>query len=78
MISGLFRGRASFWAFSGACILGVFLMGLIGTEPAAGTAANTPATVEEARAFTDSAEKKLLDLWIKSSRASWVQQTFHH
>jgi len=76
MISGLFRGRASFWAFSGACILGVFLMGLIGTEPAAGTAANTPATVEEARAFTDSAEKKLLDLWIKSSRASWVQQTF--
>ncbi len=51
-------------------------MGLIGTEPAAGTAANTPATVEEARAFTDSAEKKLLDLWIKSSRASWVQQTF--
>ncbi len=51
-------------------------MGLIGTEPAAGTAASTPATVEEARAFTDSAEKKLLDLWIKSSRASWVQQTF--
>ncbi|MGB9333853.1 MAG: M2 family metallopeptidase, partial [Candidatus Acidiferrales bacterium] len=51
-------------------------MGLIGTKPAAGTAASTPATVEEARAFTDSAEKKLLDLWIKSSRASWVQQTF--
>ncbi len=76
MISRLFRGRASFWAFLGACILGVFLMGLIGTEPAAGTAASTPATVEEARAFTDSAEKKLLDLWIKSSRASWVQQTF--
>jgi peptidyl-dipeptidase A len=76
MNSGLFRGRASFWAFLGACILGVFSMGLIGTEPAEGTAANTPATVEEARAFTDGAEKKLLDLWIKSSRASWVQQTF--
>ncbi len=51
-------------------------MAWIGTEPAAGTTANTPATVEEARAFTDGAEKKLLDLWIKSSRASWVQQTF--
>ncbi|MGA8074801.1 MAG: M2 family metallopeptidase [Candidatus Acidiferrales bacterium] len=76
MISGLLQGRASFWACLGACILGVLLMGLIGTKPAAGTAASTPATVEEARAFTDSAEKKLLDLWIKSSRASWVQQTF--
>lgn len=51
-------------------------MSWIGTEPAAGTASEKPPTVEEARAFTDAAEKKLLDLWIKSSRASWVQQTF--
>jgi peptidyl-dipeptidase A len=33
-------------------------------------------TVEEARQFTDAAEKRLLDLWIKSGRAQWVQETF--
>jgi peptidyl-dipeptidase A len=35
-----------------------------------------PPTVEEARQFTDAAEKRLLDLWIKSGRAQWVQETF--
>ncbi len=34
------------------------------------------ATVAEARAFVDAAEKRLLDLAIKSNRASWVQQNF--
>jgi peptidyl-dipeptidase A len=35
-----------------------------------------PPTVEEARAFADTAESHLLDLWIKSGRASWVQENF--
>src|ERR1700735_4947078 len=39
---------------------------------AAQTAGAKP-TAEEARAFTDAAEARLLDLWIKSQRASWVQ-----
>ena len=51
-------------------------MAWIGTEPASGTMPNGAPTVDEARAFTDAAETKLLDLWIKSGRASWVQQTF--
>jgi len=34
------------------------------------------ATVGEARAFVDAAEKRLLGLWIASTRASWVQQNF--
>ncbi len=33
-------------------------------------------TVANARAFVDAAEKRLLDLWIASARASWVQQNF--
>jgi len=33
-------------------------------------------TVAEARAFVDAAEKRLLDLSIKSGRASWVQLNF--
>ncbi len=39
-------------------------------------AAAPPPTVEEARQFTDAAEKRLLDLWVKASRAQWVQETF--
>jgi len=48
-------------------------------DTAAGTPAAAPAappTVEEARRFVDAAEKRLLDLWIKSERASWVQETY--
>ena len=33
-------------------------------------------SVEEAKAFVDSAEKRLKELWVKSSRASWVQSNF--
>jgi peptidyl-dipeptidase A len=39
-------------------------------------AQNTPPTAEEARQFVDTAEKRLLKLWVAASRASWVQQTF--
>jgi peptidyl-dipeptidase A len=35
-----------------------------------------PPTLAEARAFVDGAEKRLLDLWVKASRAAWVQQNF--
>ncbi len=33
-------------------------------------------TPEGARKFIEAAETKLLDLWIRSSRAQWVHQTF--
>ena len=36
----------------------------------------TPPTVEEARQFSDAAEKRLLDLWVKDSRANWTHQTY--
>jgi peptidyl-dipeptidase A len=40
-----------------------------------GKSAASP-TVEEARKFTDAAEKRLLDLWIKDGRAQWVHETY--
>jgi peptidyl-dipeptidase A len=40
------------------------------------SAASSKPTAEEARAFIDAAETRLLDLWIKSQRASWVQENF--
>jgi len=39
-------------------------------------AQKAPPTAEEARAFVETAETRLLKLWIAASRASWVQQTF--
>ena len=33
-------------------------------------------TPEAARKFIEAAETKLLDLWIRASRAQWVQRTF--
>src|ERR1700719_2648552 len=33
-------------------------------------------TPEGARKFIEAAETKLLDLWIRASRAQWVQRTF--
>lgn len=39
-------------------------------------AAPGPPTAEEARAFLASAERDLLDLWIRAERASWVLSTF--
>jgi peptidyl-dipeptidase A len=35
-----------------------------------------PPTVDEARAFLDAAEKRLLDVAVKASRAGWVQENF--
>ncbi len=35
-----------------------------------------PPTAEEAKAFVDDAEQKLLKLWIDASRADWVKSTY--
>ena len=35
-----------------------------------------PPTVEEARKFTAEAEARLLELWVKGSRAQWVMETY--
>jgi peptidyl-dipeptidase A len=66
--------RASF----GAIFLAVLLTTMSTKYPAT-SAAETPSlppTVEEARRFTDAAEKRLLDLWIKGQRADWVHENF--
>ncbi len=72
-------------------VRGVFRLGcaalLVLTAPSAfllaaatpATAAADPAaapTVDEARAFIEAAEAKLMDLWVKRERASWVQANF--
>jgi peptidyl-dipeptidase A len=36
----------------------------------------TAPTVDEAKAFIASAEKRILDLWVKAQRAQWVQSNF--
>jgi peptidyl-dipeptidase A len=40
-----------------------------------GARADAP-TVAEARTFTETAQNRLLPLWIKASRAQWVQETY--
>ena len=53
-------------------------MALHGKSPNAPVAQlpSTPPTQQEAREFTDAAEKRLLDLWIKQQRAQWIQETY--
>ena len=41
-----------------------------------GCAAPGGPTVEEARAFVDNAETRLLDVWLTAERAAWVQSNF--
>ena len=36
----------------------------------------SPPTAEEARHFIESAENRLLDLWVRASRTEWVHETF--
>jgi peptidyl-dipeptidase A len=63
--------------------VGVILLAvLVATIPSRNAAtsavqtASAPPTVDEARRFIDAAEKRLLDLWIKSQRADWVHENF--
>jgi peptidyl-dipeptidase A len=73
-----------------ARILGMILVALAAFAPSAtgqtappkensspaGKAASPAPTVAEAERFISQAEMRLLDLWIKSSRANWVSETF--
>src|ERR1700723_3002977 len=76
--------RAKIWSFCVKTGLPIILItgGLMTSQSqkaasaAQPQATAPPPTVEEARQFTDAAEKRLLDLWIKSGRAQWVQETF--
>jgi peptidyl-dipeptidase A len=75
---------------SRARLLGLLLAAIAAAAPAANgqapasrakTSANTkaaasPPTVSEAEKFISRAETRLLDLWIKSGRASWVSENF--
>ena len=51
------------------------LVGLLVTMLVSGCAEPGP-TVEEARAFVDDAEARLLEVWIDAARAGWVQSNF--
>ena len=71
-------------------LLGLLLAAIAAAAPAANgqapvsqakttsksTAAGSPPTVAEAEQFISEAETRLLDLWIKSGRASWVSENF--
>ncbi|MFQ5694682.1 MAG: M2 family metallopeptidase, partial [Terriglobia bacterium] len=57
----------------------VVILAFLTIVPAAAaedTAKRGAPTVSEARAFAEAAEARLLALWTKSSRASWVQSNF--
>src|ERR1700691_4130709 len=74
------ESRAGRWArFALPAILAITggMMTAQATNSSAAPAQRATApTVEEARQFTDNAEKQLLDLWIKDGRADWVQETY--
>ncbi len=52
-----------------ACLTAAAMLGSACAEPAG-------PTVEDARVFLEAAETELLDLWIDSGRAAWVQSTY--
>ena len=49
---------------------------LMATEIGAQAPAATPAPTQDAKTFVDAAEKRLLKLWVDTSRADWVRSTF--
>ena len=51
------------------------LVGLLATMLVSGCA-EPGSTIEEARAFVDDAEARLLEVWIDAARAGWVQSNF--
>jgi peptidyl-dipeptidase A len=57
-----------------AALSAVLLIGSLAFASAA--AAEKPPTPEEAKAFIEQAETRLLGLWIDAERASWVYSTF--
>jgi len=70
------RGRGGhhtsrrFWKAAGR------IAAVLVTAIAVGAAAGAGPTVAEAEAFVKKAEERLLELWVKSERASWVQSNF--
>jgi peptidyl-dipeptidase A len=65
------------FGFRALLAVGLFMTAsskILAASPA--DAPKKPATAEEARKFTDAAEKRLLDLWVKDARANWVHETF--
>ncbi|MFQ5876381.1 MAG: M2 family metallopeptidase [Acidobacteriota bacterium] len=59
-----------------ACLAAAAAAAAPGPARAADGTPGGRASVEEAKSFIEEAEKRLLDLWIRSSRASWVQSNF--
>lgn len=68
----------------GAAVAGILTAGGIMTMHATNSAtaaplasaSTAPATADDARRFVESAEARLMDLGVQSSRASWVHETF--
>ncbi|HKQ85252.1 MAG TPA: M2 family metallopeptidase [Candidatus Acidoferrales bacterium] len=70
------RNRAQYTLQAMLVILGGMMAAQATNSESAPAQSAAAPTVEEARQFTDNAEKQLLDLWIKDGRADWVQATF--
>jgi peptidyl-dipeptidase A len=49
---------------------------LMATEIGAQAPAATPAPAQDAKTFVDAAEKRLLKLWVDTSKADWVRSTY--
>ena len=58
-----------------AALAAVFMI-VAGPGWARAQATGGPPTVEDARAFVEAAEQRLLDLSTKAGRAAWVQANF--
>jgi peptidyl-dipeptidase A len=56
-------------------ILGTVVLALLAAS-CGGDPQARPATVDGAQAFMEDAERQLLDLWIETEQAAWVQQNF--
>ena len=57
-------------------LVAVSLLALLAAAPAAAQSDMDAPTVEEAKAFVDEAEARLLDLTVRAERAAWVQSTY--
>jgi peptidyl-dipeptidase A len=64
------------WSLIARIALPILVVSGAFMTPKIAAAPDAPPTIDEARQFTDAAEKRLLDLWIKDSRANWVHETF--
>src|SRR4029077_7039257 len=55
---------------------GIMTIQAASSAEAASQSSSKAITLDDARKFIEAAEAKLVDIWVRASRAQWVQQTF--